>query len=752
MLLRIEHRLVPEAHSAFLTGDGAELTVRPVSSARIKPLGTAASRKAFLVRLESLLEFLRFCGLGLAPEDAGAIAVFSRDPSRPLLLRPPVPLWRSASTSGVLAVSALRLSGIEPPVSPARKSFEEWLGGGEHPDLDPIAREVLALVDRSVAGTSGGLLFFRWMPVSGWPKAVLRDCVGLVYPSEFEGETSPLAQAPAVGIGAGGRFTVRGAVRKLFSEADFLELQVPADLSEGVIPAGLNAQLSTDWRVRRLFDETFQERPAEPCRPLILVGTGVENWDRTSQAFWNRCQRYFPWVQRFEVVSEGPPPWTAHRVLVPRLDPGEIGNLVWFPFESPADAQRAWSELSVQATADASRFVRVFESLSWSGRLGGEVAPDPSSAIAKDPILRGAALLPGSFTPDELSVVTGRDLNSLVDVIEAGLHDGIFRPLTEGRFAVAGGSVRREAIERSSLPEREGVLARVQASALPEDRKLAIGLGLRDGVLAEARRRFAQLFDSGHLAAARALLEAAPPQDPVLGSAGRALFTWDAANSTEKALEAAARFDIASDPLPVTRVEEAGLLLARYKQPQKALDLAGLIPERRRKLFTLRVLLNGQRNAEALSLARGSLEPGVGASSDEAMEWRLYVADALSRAGRYEAARKQLDLLLSQGDFASRKSRALEFAFTSGYLCSDLGDQARAEAFFRLAKGVPPMKERGRGQRWTSVFLCSTSAGSRRRATSSRNRWRFSPAFAMPGPTRRRWPTGENSRFGKAGW
>ncbi|HQQ79692.1 MAG TPA: hypothetical protein PLB01_20300, partial [Thermoanaerobaculia bacterium] len=71
-LVRLSHPLLPEILQARPASEGLRLTLAGPEPAPMVRLASAG-RRAFLARLAALLGFLRFHGLGLAPEDLAAL-------------------------------------------------------------------------------------------------------------------------------------------------------------------------------------------------------------------------------------------------------------------------------------------------------------------------------------------------------------------------------------------------------------------------------------------------------------------------------------------------------------------------------------------------------------------------------------------------------------------------------------------------------------------------------------------------------
>ncbi|MCK6683059.1 MAG: sigma 54-interacting transcriptional regulator [Thermoanaerobaculia bacterium] len=687
MLLKLEHRLLPAIESAFLTGDGAVLGLRGAAPVPIRPIASLESRRSYLVRLEALLAYLRFCGLGLSFQDLDALGSHPSDPRRPALARPPVPLWRSVPAAEALTFAASRLSGHTPAES--RALSERRQGEPGQPALDGLAKDVIELSGRESVSFSGCSLFFHWQPRGGWPEPVLRDCAGLVYPAEFEAEPGPASDLPLAGIGRGGGFSIRGKVRRGFGDSDFVELRPAAGLSGRTVFETLQEAGHVAGRLSALLEDPGVRSSGNPGRSLSLVAFDMEGWDSASLDFWKRCEGLHPWVARYEVRAQSTLPWTPVRLIRPRLGAGEVSSLVWFPFESSAEAQKAWSELSEKAAGEAGRFVSAFESLSWTGRRARGVTATP--CVRRNPVLKAAAVLDDEFTLSELAVVAGREAEALAGSVAESVEEGTLEEVPGGHLRLSS-SIPRESLQKAmGGTERQGILGRVQSSGLVADKKLRIAMRLDPAALPAARDRFRALFDAEDWRGAFALLGAAPESDPVLGSAWRALVLSDRFGDGERATRAAACFEGTLDENASPHVEGAGKLLARYRHVEKALSIASLVPASRRRLFEMRVLLEANRNLEALALVSKSRGKSLDSThprevQDHDVEWLLAAAEALSRCGEYAEARSILDTLTASGGLENSGENSLDFAFTSGYLYSDLGEHSRAEGCFRLAK------------------------------------------------------------------
>ena len=648
-LVRLSHPLLPEIVRARPVDEGLRLTLAAPEPA---PLGRLASaeRRAFLARLAALLGFLRFHGLGLAPEDLAALGAWPGEPERPTPGAPPVPAWRSAPPALALAAAAVRLAGR--PVSGAdaaslRAAVVDGLERGLPEDAAADAVTALRALDGDGRPEALTAEFAR-----RGGAASPRDLAGFALPCPFV--ELPGGDGPAAAVGAAAAWIARAAARS-DETPSFVECSPGSPLEDGAALRRLARALDGDPRageIRALAGGA--KAPRRDDGPAVaVVALEADRWDaRSRRALFEALPAMG--FRVFEACAGTLRPWEERGLLAFRIAEGDAASLVYLPFVSLSAALDAWREAGAAAApADAARFLEAARALTsrFDPRTGAARPERRRAGRRPDPIVEAAALLADGFDAAEAAAVAGAAPGRAAEALAEAARSGRLARVGENAFRFRDEVERARLAARVPPAARRDAVARLEILGLPPARLVPAALArgaARD--LAAARA----LLEVEGEAFAAALFARAPLREPDLGAASA----------------------------PPTERIAAARALARLGEPARSLALCpgGGVEE---DLARAALLVDLRRHAEARRVLDRLLDPE--AAAGPRVEALLLRAELDERAHRYaDAAAGLAEAELLLGGIADRELAA-RAARTAGYLANDLGRTGEAIALFRQA-------------------------------------------------------------------
>ena len=689
-LLWLHHPLLPEIESAVLSEDGLLLADVPAPGPIASSL--AGREGPYFTKLLGLLSFLRWAGLGVAPEDAFRIG--QRRGARPMLAAAPVPEWRALPPGLVLAAAAVSASGE---------------GAGVEPDPRGIGRAAAAL------GTEP----YRQVAVSAVrsaergerPESLLgrlarelqeeeggEDFLGLLYPVCSVGEGAGSVR-PACAGGAGALFTARGAARRR-GPLSFVELSPGKGLEAGAALLRAADLLGKDagGRLRALAGK---DAPAwAGGGPAVcLVARDLGRWDLRSRSAFETLPASAGFV-RLEVRESPAPPWEDRDPIAVRFSLAEVSSTFYLPFDGFSAAMAAWEEVARLSHDDAGRFLQAsrlaaarFRPSDPGPRRGASSARRPGSGA--DPVLDAAAILADGFDAAEAAAasdLSGAEVRRRLD--EAALEGQLAEE--EGTYRFADPSARKGRVARLSGAARRGVVDRLAATRIDGGRLAVAALARGDDAdLRAARQLFAEAADRGDWKAGLDLLSRAPEGDADLADPAWSFEVLHEAGRDDEARERARRIVPASlvASAAAKRVRVARLL-SRLGMREKALEIARGVEGEGGRLLEVRILLDFRADGEAQALLSASGEPGGPGSQAFPLRWALLRAEAASRAKDLARAARELSTALALLDDPGGGEPPYETALTAGWVASDLGRPEEAAIFFRRARDLAPDEAR----------------------------------------------------------
>ena len=645
-LVRLSHPLLPEIVRARPTAEGLRLTLAAPEAAPLGRLG-AAERRAYLARLAALLGFLRFHGLGLAPEDVAGLGAWPGDPGRPAPAGPPVPAWRAAPPALVLAAAAVRLAGR--PASGAdaaslRAAAVEGLERGLPEDAAADAVTALRALDGDGRPEALAAEFARRGGV-----APSRDLAGLAFPCPFV--ELPGGDGPAAAVGAAAAWIARAAARS-DETPSFVECSPGSPLEDGAALRRLARALDGDPRageIRALADGA--KAPRRDDGPAVaVVALEADRWDTRSRHALHEALPAMGF-RVFEACAGALRPWEERGLLAFRIAEGDTASLVYLPFVSLSAALDAWREAC--ATADPARFLEAARALAarFDPRTGAVRSERRHPGRRPDPVVEAAALLADGFDAAEAAAAAGAAPDQAAEALAEAARSGRLARVGGGAFRFRDEDERARLAARVPQAARRDAVARLETLGLPPARFVPAALARGETRDLAAARALLEV-EGGALAAA--LFARAPLREPELGAA--------------------------SAP-PAERIA-AARALARLGEPARSLALCpgGGAEE---DLARAALLVELRRNAEARRILDRLLDPAVAAGPR--VEALLLRAELDERAHRYaDAASGLAEAGLLVGGIADRELAA-RAARTAGYLANDLGRTGEAIALFRRA-------------------------------------------------------------------
>ncbi len=645
-LVRLSHPLLPEILQARPASEGLRLTLAGPEPAPMVRLASAG-RRAFLARLAALLGFLRFHGLGLAPEDLAALGAWPGEPDRPAPGRPPVPSWRSAPPALALAAAAVRLAGrpaVGADVAALRSAVVEGLERGLPEDAAADAVTALRALDGDGRPEALAAEFARRGGV-----APSRDLAGFAFPCPFV--ERPGGERAAAAVGAAAAWIARAAARS-DETPSFVECSPGSPLEDGAALRRLARALDGDPRageIRELADGgTAPRRDDGPA--VAIVALDAERWDSRSRRALHEALPGMGF-RIFEACAGALRPWEERGLLSFRIAEGDAASLVYLPFVSLSAALDAWREAG--GAADPARFLESARSLAarFDPRAGAVRPERRRPGRRPDPIVEAAALLADGFDSSEVAAAAGATPGRAAEVLAEAARSGRLVRVGEGAFRFRDEAERARFAARVPHAARCDAVARLEKLGLPPARFVT-------AALARGEER--------DLAAARALLKVDG------GALAAALF----ARAPRRARDLGAASAPAADRIAAARA------LARLGEPGRSLALCpgGDAVE---DLARAALLVELRRNAEARRILDRRLDPA--AEAGERVEALLLRAELDERAHRYaDAAAGLAEAERLVGGIADRELAA-RAARTAGYLANDLGRTGEAIALFRRA-------------------------------------------------------------------
>ncbi len=712
-LLTLWHPLLPEFTAALPAEEGLVLLPRPAPPRPLERSDDARETASILARLAALASFLKFHGLGVAPEDVGRIGLRSGSERRPALGATPVPEWRAVPPALLVAATAIRLGGgsaVGTEAEALRRAVERALVRGGL--AGPAAAAAVAALQAHATGTSPEGLIPELARRAREGPALGSDLLGLSYPvTEVEGDACGLLVPAAEGDGA--LFVVRGASRR--SPAGFIEVEAGDRLEEGSALRLLSRHLGGDPRaegVAALSEGRSVARwPSGP--PTAVVALNGDVWDgRSRKAFDGELAR--AGLRLFETRSRAPHPWEERIPLRARLTRGDVASLFWLPFRSWAEAAAAWDGLAAAARQEPARFLRLARSLAAAFDPAGKRPPTlirfRLESAPGEPLLSAAALLGSGFSEAELARAGGVEEEEASAAIRRAGDAGRLVPEGDGwHFALE--EERRRLAARLSAAARRSIVERLKGSGLSGERLVLAGLarGAEDdvraarGLLEEAARR-------GDSRLALDLLLRAPASAPDLDRSDLAVTVlWDAGRVADARTAAGRLRQTGSSGASLEERSALARVLARLGDSETALRMVAADGSAGALLARVQVLLDLKRTEEASRLLDGLPPWTVEAPADLRLRRARLGAEVASRRGELASARRILEGAAGELS-ASDPEEAREFLMTSGFVAIDEGRFAEARAHFRRARDLSP-DPRGRADASLDAATASFHAG-----------------------------------------
>ncbi len=691
-LLTLWHPLLPEFSAALPAEKGLVLLPRPAPARPLERSDDTRETASVLVRLAALVSFLKFHGLGVAPEDVGRIGLRSGSERRPALGAAPVPEWRAVPPALLVAAAAIRLGGgsaIGSDAESLRRAVERALERGGL--AKPAAAAAVAALQAHASGTSPEGLLPELARRAREGPALGSDLLGLSYPvTEVEGDArSDLLVRVAEGDGA--LFVVRGASRR--SAAGFIEVEAGNRLVEGSALKLLSRLLGADPRaegVSALSEGRPVARwPSGP--PTAVVALNGDVWDgRSGKALNGELAR--AGLRLFETRSRPPHPWEARIPLRARLTPGDVASLFWLPFRSWAEAAAAWDGLAAATGLEPVRFLRLARSLAAAfdpaGRRPSTLVLFRPESAPREPLLSAAALLGSGFTEAEVARAGGAQEEEASEAIRRAAEAGRLVPEGEGwRFALE--EERRRLAARLSGAARRNVVERLERSSRSGERFVlaALARGTEDDVEA-ARQLLEEAVRRGDRRLALDLLLRAPVAVPDLGRSDVAVtILWEAGRVADARAAAGRLRQAGSSEASLRERFALARVLAHLGDAKTALGMVAAEDSPGALLARAEVLLDLKRTEEASRLLEGLPAWTAEVPADLRLRRARLAAEVASRRGELASARRLLEG--AAGELSdSDPEEAREFLMTSGFVAIDDGRFAEARTLFRRARDL----------------------------------------------------------------
>ncbi|MEO7921787.1 MAG: hypothetical protein ABIT01_20165, partial [Thermoanaerobaculia bacterium] len=385
-LVRLQHPLLPDFTSGFLSPDGLRLGPEVDLPGPLPESQDRVREKRFLIRLLGLASFLKSQGLGLAPRDLARIGSQPGQAERPFLGAPPRPEWQCASPALVVAAVALRLGGLlstEAEPAALRRAIERALDRPIDPALAEVA--ISALRSEDADGRPENLLARLATGLDGAGSVLGPELLGLVYPGTFLSDEGFGRTQPAAACGPASLYLGRGALRRECGERSFVELPAGSSLREGSSLERAAALLRHDP-----LAETFSRAaasdgamaPPAAGPPLALLACDADRWDPRSRRCWGETLPGGRDLLRFESRRLPAAPWERRDVISFHLGTAEVSALLWLPFPSVASAVSTWETVARSSGGDLAKFLVAVR------RVASEFDPSrPGSRAARSSIL-----------------------------------------------------------------------------------------------------------------------------------------------------------------------------------------------------------------------------------------------------------------------------------------------------------------------------------------------------------------------------
>ncbi len=508
--LWLHHPLLPEVESAVLSEDGLVLSDVPSPNPVAGALGGEAG--PYLTKLLGLLSFLRWAGLGVAPEDAARIGY--RRGSRPALGAAPVPEWRALPPGLALAAVAVAASG---DVVPAGDGAAAIARAAAELRTEPYRKAAALAVRSAERGERPESLLGRLARDLGVEEGG-EDFLGLLYPAFPDGDDVGVVR-PACAGGPGSLFVARGAARRR-GPLSFVEVTPGEGLEEGSSLRRSAGALGPEWggRLRALIHRE-DSRPPEGGPAVCLLARGLARWDRRSRAAFEGLPPSAGFA-RFEAREAPAPPWEDRDTIAAPFGLAEVSSTLYLPFDGLSGSIGVWEEVARLARDDAGRFLLLakqaasrFRPASAEPRRAAGGARRPGDG--GDPVLDAAALLADGFDVREAAAAADLAEDDVARRLDDAALEGL---LTEegGRYRFAEPSERRRRAGRLPDAARRGVVERLGASGIDAGRLAIAALSRGDEADRLAgRERFAEASRRGDQEAGLALLDRAPADDPI---------------------------------------------------------------------------------------------------------------------------------------------------------------------------------------------------------------------------------------------
>ena len=685
-LLWLHHPLLPEIESAVLSEDGLILSNVPSPN----PIAAALDGKAgpYFAKLLGLLSYLRWAGLGVAPEDATRIG--HRRGLRPALGAAPVPEWRALPPGLALAAVAVAASGDGVCMEPEARAIGRAAAELKTEPYRKVAAWAVRSAERGERPESLLGRLARDLEVEDGGE----DFLGLLYPVCPGGDDIGVIR-PACAGGPGSLFVARGAARRR-GPLSFVEVTPGESLEEGSAFRRSADALGKEWgsRLRALISR--EASTASEGGPVVcLLGRSLSRWDQRSRSAFDALPPSAGFV-RFEARDAPAPPWEDRDAIVVRFGLAEVSSTLYLPFDGFSGSIAVWEEMARLSHDDAGRFL-LLAKLAASRFRPAEAEPRRAAGGARrpgdggDPILDAAALLADRFDVAEAAAAS--------DLAEAEVRRRLDEAVLEWHLIEEGGKYRfAEPSERSrrsgrlSDAARRGVVERLCASRIDEGRLAIAALARGDAAdQLAARKQFAEVSRRGDEDAGLALLSRAPAEDPDLGDPVWSVELLHRARRDEEARKMAERVDATSlaAAAPERRIR-ISRLLSRLGMRAKALEIARSVEGAAGRLLEVRILLDSHAEGDAAALLASGADEGYHATPGFSLRWALLRAESASRAKDLTRATRELGTALALLDEPADRESPYETALTAGWVAADLGRPEEAALFFRRARDVAP--------------------------------------------------------------
>ncbi len=685
-LLWLHHPLLPELESAVLSEEGLILSDVPSPNPIAEALGERAG--SYFAKLLGLLSYLRWAGLGVAPDDARRIG--HRRGLRPALGAAPVPEWRALSPGLALAAVAVAASGEGASVETEAGAIGRAAAKLKTEPYRKVAMLAVRSAERGERPESLLGRLARDLQVEDGGE----DFLGLLYPVCTGGDGIGVIR-PACAGGPGSLFVARGAARRR-GPLSFVEVMPGESLEEGSAFRRSADALGKERgsRLRALISR--ESSTASEGGPAVsLLGRSLSRWDQRSRSAFDALPPSAGFV-RFEARDAPASPWEDRDPIVVRFGLAEVSSTLYLPFDGFLGSIAVWEEVARLSHDDAGRFLSLAR-LAASRFRPAEAEPRRTAGRVRrkgdggDPILDAAALLADGFDVAEAAAAS--------DLAEAAVRGRLDEAVLEwllieegGRYRFAEPSERSRRSGRLSGAARRGVVERLGASRIDDGRLAIAALARGDAVdRLAARKRFAEASRRGDEDAGWALLSRAPAGDPDLGDPIWSVELLHRAHRDEEARKLAERVDMSSlvGAAPECRIR-ISRLLSRLGMRAKALEIARNVEGAAGRLLEVRVLLDSHAEGAAASLLASGVDEKYHAAPGFSLRWALLRAESASRAKDLARASRELGTALTLLDEPGDRESPYETALTAGFVAADLGRPEEAALFFRRARDIAP--------------------------------------------------------------